>query len=214
MTFLPLSNTWVIRSDNAQHFKPAENFCDCQGICNMLKKKIVRVYGQAAHGKCEVDSCGGHLKNPVRKAIANNVHIVTSQEAADYLSSHYENKLKPEYYLSVVDPVQLKEERIKRMYKDYKTVSGSDSFHVMVFTPNAETFLASKQVCVCSSCLDMYFEECSSFNENQPVVGQLNEMATRSKNMVSDVATSSVSSMVSKDSIFAVRADNSRTNYE
>ena len=96
----------------------------------------------------------------------------------------------------------------------YKTVSGSDSFHLMIFKPHSKTFLASKQLCVCSSCLDMRFEECESFQEYEPVVGQLSEKATKSKiDMTRDVPVESVSSMVTEVSIFAVRAENMRTNY-
>ena len=213
VTFLPINETLITRSDNAQHFKSAENFHDYQEICNKIQKKFIRVYGQAGHSKCEVDSCGGHFKNPVRKGIANNVHIVTSDEAANYLSNHYENKTNPEYYPSVINPDTLQEERTKRLYKDYKTVSGSDSFHVMIFSPDSKTFLASKQLCVCSNCLDMRFEDCKSFRKYEPVVGQLNEKATRSKSMVTETSTEGVSSMVTENSIFAVRAENVRTNY-
>ena len=60
----------------------------------------------------------------------------------------------------------------------------------------------------------MRFEECESFKRYEPLVGRLNEKATRSKSdMAQDMAVVTVGSMVTKDSIFAVRADNVRTNY-
>ena len=111
VSIVPIRDTFIIRSDNATHFKSAENFADLQEISNAIDKVVVRVYGQAGHGKGEIDSCGGHLKNPVRKGIANNVHIVNSDEAANYLTSHYEEKVNPSYSLSMIHPDVLQAER-------------------------------------------------------------------------------------------------------
>ena len=38
-------------------------------MSNQLGKMVVRIFGIAGHGKGEIDSCGGHMKNPVREAI-------------------------------------------------------------------------------------------------------------------------------------------------
>ena len=212
---ISIADHLVIRSDNAMHFKSAENFADLQQISNVLNITVIRVFGIAGHGKGEIDSCGGHMKNPVRKGIANKVHITTAEEAADYLNIHYENHTNPSYLAVVVNPDELQAEREERLYIDYKTVSGSNSFHVLVFKPHSTTFMASKSLCVCSHCTDLRFEECDSFTRYEPLVGRLNEKATRSKslNMAIDQADESVSTMVTKGSIFAVRADNDLTNY-
>ena len=67
LTVLPVSDTLFFRSDNASNFKSSQAFYDVQELANKWNINIVRVFGAAGHGKGEVDSCGGHLKNPVRK---------------------------------------------------------------------------------------------------------------------------------------------------
>jgi hypothetical protein len=211
----PVNKALVVRSDNAQHFKSAENFDDLQQISNKLGKTVVRVFGIAGHGKGEIDSCGGHMKNPVREAIANKIHITTSTEAVDFLNEHYEHKISPCYDARLLSSEDLQEERERRLYKKYYTVKGSDSFHVLVFTPNSTTFLASNSLCVCTNCIDMCFERCAKFSRYEPLVGQLSEKATRSKapDMVSDENEISIAGMVRQGFVFAVKAVNQRTNF-
>ena len=51
----------VIESDNCtSQYKSAEHFYDLQCIADAIKKKIIRVYGIAGHGKGEVDHVGGY----------------------------------------------------------------------------------------------------------------------------------------------------------
>ena len=59
----------------------------------------------------------------------------------------------------------------------------------------------------------MTFENCDSFATYEPIVGQMSEKGTRSNSMVNDKPVDNISSMVTKGSIFAVRAENARTNY-
>ena len=210
----PINTALVIRSDNANHFKSAENFRDLQEISDQLGKMVIRVFGTASHGKGEIDSCGGHLKNPVRQAIANKVHIASDIEAADYLNAHYADKTCPFYDVSTLDTDGLQGERMKRLYIQYNTVKGTDSFHVLVFKPGSNTFLAANQICVCANCLDMAFEDCDSFQQYEPLVGQMSEKMTRSKtNVADDEPVTTISGMVTKNSIFAIRAENTVTNY-
>ena len=146
VSLVPVADALIIRSDNATHFKSAENFADLQDISTGLNKTVIQVYGVAGHCKCEIDSAGGHMKNPVRKGIANMVHISSDQEAVEYLTSHYEIQTNPTYHVSRIvsriDPDELQAEREKRLYVDYQTVRGSDSFHVVVFKPESSSFLA------------------------------------------------------------------------
>ena len=128
--------------------------------------------------------------------------------------SHFDGKTDPSYYVARLDPDDLQNEKEKRLYIDYKTVHGSDPFHVMVFLPELNYFLASNKICVCNDCLDMNFENCPSFQWYELQVGKLNEKATQSKSIIPlDKLDSNLYSMAIKGSIFAVRADNVFINY-
>ena len=204
----------VTCSDNATHRKSAENFSDLQDISNNLNKMLIRSYGVAGHGKGEIDSSRGHLKNLVWQAIANKVHITSDKEAIDHLMCHYADKIYPAYNVSRINPDDLQAERKKPLYMEYKTVQGTDSFHVLIFQPGSETFLASNKLCACANCLDLRFDECESFRKYQPLVGRMNEKVTRSKtDMAEDIPELTISNMVTKNSIFAIRAENACTNY-
>ena len=56
---------------NATHYKSAENFLD----------------GIARHGKGEIDSAGGHIKNAARKGIQMGAEIKNANEVVPYLTS-------------------------------------------------------------------------------------------------------------------------------
>ena len=128
--------------------------------------------------------------------------------------SHFDGKTDPSYYVARLDPDDLQNEKEKRLYIDYKTVHGSDPFHVMVFLPELNYFLASNKICVCNDCLDMNFENYPSFQWYELQVGKLNEKATQSKSIIPlDKLDSNLYSMAIKGSIFAVRADNVFINY-
>ena len=101
---------------------------------------LIRSYGVAGHGKGEIDSCGGHLKNPVRQAIANKVHIISDKEAVDHLMCHYADKTYQAYDVSRINPDDLQAEHKKRLYMEYKTVQGTDSFHVLIFSLDLKHF--------------------------------------------------------------------------
>ena len=97
---------------------------------------------------------------------------------------------------------------------EYKTVQGTDSFHVLIFQPGSETFLALNKLCACANCLDLRFAECESVRKYQPLVGRMNEKVTRSKtDMVEDIPELTISNMVTKNSIFAICAENACINY-
>ena len=70
LSVLSVSDSLFLRSDNGSNFKLAEAFHDMQTPANKWNITIVRIYGTAGHGKGQVDSAGGHMKNPVRKHMA------------------------------------------------------------------------------------------------------------------------------------------------
>ena len=87
--------------------------------------------------------------------------------------------------------------------------------HVFVFTPNSNDFIASEKLCHCDDCRCLDFHLCSTFRVFSPQVARLNEMATRSKSLVEDEErelTSDIGDLVTKGSLFAVRAENAFNN--
>ena len=114
----------------------------------------MRVFGAAGHGKGEVDSCGGHLKNPVHKHIAKGNNIRSANAVASYLMDKYDSDKysNPVYHVNVISRENL-EEREKRQYMRYDTVSGSYSFYMMVFCPGQVYFFASPHVFAMTVCV-------------------------------------------------------------
>ena len=212
-SLLPPSNTVFIRSDNATHYKSAENFHDLQLLSNNLTSTVVRVYGIAGHGKGEIDSAGGHMKNAARKGIQMGIEIKNADEVVSYLTSKFDSYSSPSYYFNKILPNDLMEEREHRRFKKFKTIAGSDSYHVLVFSPGEEKFLASCQLCDCDHCIDMEFNLCSNFKVIEPLVQEMIIRTTRSEVITHDEDNTSVASMITKGSIFAIRASNPLTNY-
>ena len=144
----PARRTYVVRSDNANHFKCAECFDDLQRLCNEDEINILRVYGIASHGKCEVDSMGGHLKNPIRKAIAQNVHIVNSNDCVAYLQLKYGQDMytNPEYIIEVLEESILKDTRKKKGENKIRNNRGDSSFSCYVVPTKHGLFCCFKKI--------------------------------------------------------------------
>ena len=135
-----VNDTFVLRSDNASNFKSAEAFYDMQQLSNKWDINILRVYGAANHSKCEVDSCGGHLKNPPRKHIAKGNNLRSANDVVNFLTTKYDSEKysNPIYHAKEISGDELEIEREKRRYMRFDTVHGSDSFHVMIFRPKQD----------------------------------------------------------------------------
>lgn len=203
----------VLRSDNASNFKCAEAFHDMQKFANKYDITLVRVYGIAGHGKSEVDSCGGHLKTPARKHIAKGNILRSAKEVCSFLSDKYdpEKYANPLYHTKEITKHDLDIEREKRRYMKFDMVSGSDSFHVLIFKPNQDFFYASPRVCVCEDCLAMDFDKCSNFQKYIPSVGQLSKKHMRSAEVKPEIVEESIT--IVANSVVAVRADNGINNF-
>ena len=78
--------TLILHWDNASNFKCAEHFYDIQEELNSSSMNNIHVYGEAGHRKSEVDSCGGHLKNPPWKHIAKGDKIEISYRCLQLFS--------------------------------------------------------------------------------------------------------------------------------
>ena len=85
LSVLSVSDSLFLRSDNASNFKSAEAFHDMQSPANKWNINIVRIYGTAWHGKGEVDSAGGHMKNPVRKHISKGNNVRSASAVEEFL---------------------------------------------------------------------------------------------------------------------------------
>ena len=154
---------FFIRSDNAPHFKSAENFDDLQNLSNESNITLARIFSPAQHGKGEHDSAGGHMKTAVRKKIQMGESIKTVEQAVDYLQEKYSDRNDPYYVVESIDLETLESERLQRIRTKYSTVHGSDKLHVMIFTPHSDSFLAAEQLCVCEHCLSLDFKQCHTF---------------------------------------------------
>ena len=213
LTVLPVRNTLILRSDNASNFKCAESFYDMQQLANKQSINVVRVYGAAGHSKHEVDSCGGHLKNPPRKHISKGNNLRSASHICEFLTNKYDSQkyCNPIYHLKEISGDDLETERDKRRYMRFDTVAGSDSFHVIIFRPNQDFFHASRHLCVCEKCLAMEFEKCSNFQKYIPSVGKLSKKQLRSTPAPPKIAEQAVS--IVTNTVIAVRADNDLHNF-
>ena len=214
---LPQLSHYVIRSDNAVHFKSAQCFFDLQEIANEFVSVIVRCYGITGHGKGEIDSCGGHIKNAIRKKIQTGSKVHNTDDCLAVLDEKFSDSTSPSYCFEKVESEDLVNQRNKLLKYDFKTVVGSSDFHVLVFTPFSKFFLASTVLCVCDECLDRNYSSCPNFKEYFPVVTIYNKPVTRGEKVeveeVESSTSSVIGSMVTKDSIFAVKAESSTHDF-
>ena len=211
LTVIPVQGTLILRSDNASNFKSAEAFDDIQRICNETNINIMRVYGSPGHGKCEVDSAGGHLKNPIRKHITKGNIIHSAGGVAAYLTAKYIEKQQPQYHIKELLSGEMDPEREKRLYIHYDTVNGSDSFRMMLFRPNKEFFYASLILCVCDDCLNYECEKCPNLKQYYPSVTQLSKKHLRSAPPTIEIVDESV--QIIPNTVFAICADSEISNY-
>ena len=65
-------------------------------------------------------------------------------------------KANPVYFIKEIDIKQLEVARADALLYYYGSILGSDSFQVMVFTPNAVTIRAAKYLCICQLCKNDY----------------------------------------------------------
>lgn len=209
---IPGYEQYVIRSDNAGHFKCAQCFYDLQALSNEYSITIVRVYGTSGHGKGEIDSVGGHLKNAIRKKISTGSYILNTDDCLAALADKFEEYQNPSYCFEKIQAEKLIERRNELLKYDFKTVVGSNEFHVLVFRPNKVFFLASNVLCCCTNCLERNFESCSNFKKYFPEVRVYSKPITRSENISIEEESLSSSTimgeMVTRGCIFAIKADN------
>ena len=83
------------------------------------------------------------------------------------------------FHLSEIEAEELQERRKIARQNKYPTIDGSDSFQVMVFTPNSRTFRAAPYLCMCDACKEEY-GSCNLFTSYDLKTYQLKKIFLRS----------------------------------
>jgi len=163
-TPIPDDSVVIIESDNcSSQFKSGHHFVDMQELANQFQHKVIRVYGIAGHSKSEVDHVGGIAKVAVRDEVARGELFTGAREVFAFLQAKFGHKENPNYVIRNIEVQELEAERKRTARTVYKTISGSSSFHVMIFSPFADHFRASPCLCLCDACQEEY-GSCSLFN--------------------------------------------------
>ena len=169
----------IIESDNcSSQYKSAAHFSKLQELSNAYQKP--RIWSIAGHGKGEVDHIGGIAKVAIRQEIARGSFFANSDDMVNFLSNKYAEFKDPHYVLKNISINRLMEGRVQDQRNVYKTIDGSNSFQVLVITPNYASFRAAPHLCICQQC-KVEYGSCSNFKEYIPVVETLNKITLRSE---------------------------------
>ena len=74
----------------------------------------------------------------------------------EFLNKKVCQKINPVYYIKEIDIKQLEIARADALLYYYGPFQWSDSFQVMIFTPNAPKITAAKYLCMCQLCKNDY----------------------------------------------------------
>ena len=131
---------------------------------------------------------------------------------AEFLNDKFSEKHSPAYHVREIAESNLQLEREKRLYVQYSTVAGSDSFRMIIFRPGQEFFFTSCQLCICDDCLNLEFEKCPKFKQYIPSVSKLSKKHLRSATTTPiEIADKSVD--IAPNTVFAVSADSDVSNF-
>ena len=179
-TDIPEEVQIIIESDNCSvQYKSSKYFYHLQSLANQLQRIIIRLYGIAMHGKGEVDHVGGVAKVAVRAEIAAGEVFNLSSQIVAFLQNKFGAKESPAYHIVEIKESALKEERDADRRITFKTIEGSSSFHVMVFSPNATTFKAAPRLCLCDHC-KLDYGSCTLFKSYELKIKELAPTSLRS----------------------------------
>ena len=172
----------IIESDNCSaQYKSSQHFSDMQDISNKYNKTLIQVYGIAGHGKGEVDHVGGVAKVAIRQEISRGQLFSTVKHVCQFLQAKFQGakNVKVKYHIREIKGECLEIERQSNRCKVFQTISGSQSFQVIVFKPNASFFKASPRLCMCAEYVTEY-GSCSLFEEYQLHCQIVGNVSTRS----------------------------------
>ena len=97
------------------------------------------------------------------------------------LQNKFEKKTSPIFFIEELNIDEIAERTLEARQKKYPTIEGSDSFQVMVFTPNSLSFRAAPHLCICDTCMHEY-GSCSLFTPYQLKTVELKKIFLRSVN--------------------------------
>ena len=148
-------------------------------ILTISNKFLTSLLSQC-HGNGEVDHVGGTAKCAIRRYVGTGGSILNAEEGVTFISEKFRQKTNPTYVVQQLHLEELEESRKESRLKKYPTITGSDSFQVMVFQPNSVTFRASPYLCVCDTCMVTY-GSCSLFSSYELQTQQLKKIHLRSE---------------------------------
>ena len=137
----------------------------------------------------KVDHVGGIAKVAIRQNVAAGGFFQCSEDMVEFLEKKFPNTSSVTYFFKTIDESLLDEERSLDRLEKVETVRGSDSFHVMVFSPGEDAFKASPRICVCEKC-KVNFGSCELFTEYSLSAHQLNKIFLRGNRKGQDETTS------------------------
>ena len=160
-----------------------------------------------------MDYVCGLAKVPIHQSIAAENLYANSEETVDQLYGKFDDRICPTFFFKDIDCSVLGEERVTLKLRQFDTVTGSSSFHCMVFSPGNESFIAAKLIFICDNC-KVNYGSCEKFKEYSVNVGHLNKAHSRSNDALlaqvistEDDDDNTVVSFLTSGSIIAIAAD-------
>ena len=169
----------VIESDNcSSQYKSAQHFDDIQFLSNQYGMIVIRLFSVAGHGKGEVDHVGGLAKCAILCYVGTGGQVFKAGDCKEFLLNKFGKKTNPIFFIEELQTDEVAERRVEARQKKYPTIERSDSFQVMVFTPNSTSFRSAPYLCVCGTCMQEY-GSCSLFSSYQLKTVELKKICLR-----------------------------------
>ena len=143
----------IVESDKCTNqYKSAAHCFKLQQLSDAYQKTIIGIWSIARQGKGEVDHVGGIAKVAIRNDIAGGMFFRNAEEMVSHLSEKFAEKIDPCYIFKNISLEQLLKGREEDHYQIFKTIDGSSSFQVAVFSPGTTSFRAAPYLCNCNQC--------------------------------------------------------------
>ena len=89
----------------------------------------------------------------IRRHVGTGGIVLNAEDCINFLERKYQSKENPNFVLKLISKESLLS---ARQGDQFSTTQGSSKFHVMIFSPNSNSFKAAPYLCVCDSCLTDY----------------------------------------------------------
>ena len=93
------------------------------------------------------------VKVAIRRHVGTGGIVLNAEDCINFLERKYQSKENPNFVLKLISKESLLS---ARQGDQFSTTQGSSKFHVMIFSPNSNSFKAAPYLCVCDSCLTDY----------------------------------------------------------